>query len=84
MAVVKMQKISICALKKNRKAILEKLQSLGVLEIGRVLDEDADFRRMERNRDLRKQPHLSISLLRSWTVIFLRNILCLRLWKERN
>ena len=47
MAVVKMQKISICALKKNRKAILEKLQSLGVLEIGRVLDEDADFRRMD-------------------------------------
>ena len=47
MAVVKMQKISICALKKNRKAILEKLQRLGVLEIGRVLDEDADFRRMD-------------------------------------
>ena len=33
MAVLKMQRITICALKKNRKAILEKLQSLGVLEV---------------------------------------------------
>ena len=33
MAVLKMQRISICALKKDRKAILEKLQSLGVVEI---------------------------------------------------
>lgn len=47
MAVVKMQKISICALKKNRKAILEKLQSFGVLEISPVLEEDEDFRRMD-------------------------------------
>ena len=31
MAVLKMQKISICALKKDRKAILEQLQHLGVL-----------------------------------------------------
>ena len=29
MAVLKMQRISICALKKDRKAILEKLQSMG-------------------------------------------------------
>ena len=47
MAVVKMQKISICALKQNRKAILEKSQSLGVLELVRVLDEDADCRRLD-------------------------------------
>ena len=33
MAVLPMQRISICAMKKNRKAILEELQSLGVLEI---------------------------------------------------
>ena len=33
MSVLKMQRISICALKKDRKAILEKLQSLGVLEV---------------------------------------------------
>ena len=35
MAVLKMQKISICALKKDRKAILEQLQHLGVLEVDR-------------------------------------------------
>ena len=47
MAVLKMQRISICALKKDRKAILEKLQSLGVLEINHVIDEDEDFKKMD-------------------------------------
>ena len=47
MAVLQMQRISICALKKNRKAILEKIQSMGVMEINHVLDEDEDFRRMD-------------------------------------
>ena len=42
MAVLKMQRISICALKKDRKAILEKLQSLGVVEINHVIEEDED------------------------------------------
>ena len=37
MAVLKMQRISICALKKDRKAILEKLQSLGTLEVDHIL-----------------------------------------------
>lgn len=30
MAVLQMQKVSICALKKDRKAILEKIQAMGV------------------------------------------------------
>ena len=47
MAVLKMQRISICALKKDRKAILEKLQSLGVLEVDHVIGEDEDFHRMD-------------------------------------
>ena len=47
MAVLKMQRISICALKKDRKAILEKLQSLGVLEVDHILDEDEDFKKMD-------------------------------------
>ncbi len=47
MAVLKMQRISVCALKKDRKAILEKLQSLGVLEVDHVLGEDEDFHRMD-------------------------------------
>ena len=33
MAIVSMQKLSICANKKNRKAILEALQNLGIVEI---------------------------------------------------
>ena len=36
MAVLQMR-ISICALKKNRKAILEKLQAMGVMEINHTL-----------------------------------------------
>lgn len=47
MAVLQMQRVSICALKKNRKAILEKIQSMGIMEINHVLDEDEDFRRMD-------------------------------------
>lgn len=48
MAVLQMQRISICALKKHRKAILEKLQALGVMEINHVIDdEDQDFHRMD-------------------------------------
>ncbi len=47
MAVLQMQRMSICALKKNRKAILEKIQGMGIMEIDHVLDEDEDFRRMD-------------------------------------
>ena len=47
MAVLQMQRISICALKKNRKAILEKLQSMGVMEVSQFLEEDGDFQRMD-------------------------------------
>lgn len=47
MAVLKMQKISICALKKDRKAILEQLQHLGVLEVERNKEEDAFFCKMD-------------------------------------
>ena len=47
MAVLKMQRISICALKKDRKAILEKLQSMGVLEVDHILEEDEDFHKMD-------------------------------------
>ena len=32
MAVLQMQKISICALKKDRKAVLEKLQRMKVMD----------------------------------------------------
>ena len=47
MAVLEMQRISICAMKKDRKAILEKLQSFGALEVNHVIGEDPDFARMD-------------------------------------
>ncbi len=47
MAVLQMQRVSICALKKDRKAILEKLQSLGILEINHIVDNDETFEKMD-------------------------------------
>ncbi len=41
MAIVQMQRINICALKKNRKAILERLQELGALEVDIRLEDDS-------------------------------------------
>ena len=40
MAVLQMQRMSICALKKDRKAILEKLQHMGVMEINQMCIRD--------------------------------------------
>lgn len=47
MAVLQMQRMSICALKKDRKGILERLQSMGVMEINHVIEDDEDFHRMD-------------------------------------
>ena len=47
MAVLQMQKVSICALKKDRKAILEKIQS-------KVLDDDSGFERMNTQNERSK------------------------------
>ena len=47
MAVLQMQRISICALKKDRKASLEKVQPMGVIEINHVVEEDEAFGRMD-------------------------------------
>ena len=64
MAVVEMQKISICAHRSNRKAILEALQSLGVMQVMTDNLDDpelmkldtADTRaRFEKNADLADQ-----------------------------
>ena len=61
MAVLQMQKISICALKKDRKAILEKLQSLGVLEIQSEIEDDS-FQKMDTGsarQSFEKMAHLA-------------------------
>lgn len=47
MAVLRMQKVSICALKKDRKAILELLQAAGVVEIIPTAAEDSVFKKSE-------------------------------------
>ena len=47
MAVLQMQRFSICALKKDRKAILEKLQALGVMEIDNSVIEDDSLQKMD-------------------------------------
>lgn len=47
MAVLQMQRISICALKKNRKQILELLQRAGVVEINDVMKEDSVFHKSD-------------------------------------
>jgi V/A-type H+-transporting ATPase subunit I len=47
MAVVEMKKLSVCALKRHRKEILEALQSMGAMEI-RINDiDDEDLQKME-------------------------------------
>lgn len=47
MAVLQMQRVSICAMKKNRKAVLERIQSLGLMEISDILEGDAGFAHMD-------------------------------------
>ncbi len=47
MAVLQMRKISICALKKNRKPILEFIQSRGVVEVQDLVGEDEVFQKMD-------------------------------------
>lgn len=47
MAVLKMQRITVCALKKNRKAILERLQALGTVEIDISLPKEEGLMQMD-------------------------------------
>ncbi len=47
MAVLQMQRISICGLKKDRKAILEKMQALGVMEMNPVAEDEEGFEKMD-------------------------------------
>lgn len=49
MAVLQMQRITICALKRDRKQLLEYLQRLGVIEITNEISEDEVFHKMDVN-----------------------------------
>lgn len=55
MAVMQMQRISICALKQDRKAILEHVQSLGTIEVSSVIDETDEAFGREDTRELRQE-----------------------------
>ena len=46
MAVLQMQKVSICALKRDRKAILEKLQSMGIMEVSQIQEDTQGLEKM--------------------------------------
>jgi len=46
MAVLAMKKINICAMKKDRKAVLEKLQAMGAVEINTSGEEDEIFKKI--------------------------------------
>lgn len=62
MAVLQMQRISICALKKNRKAILERLQELGAMEIDIQLEDDSGYEKMDVSNSratFEKQAHVA-------------------------
>lgn len=48
MAVLHMQRILICGLRKDRKAILELLQREGVIEVNDMLTEDSIFHKLDR------------------------------------
>ena len=66
MALVEMQKISVCALKKNRKKTLETLQHLGVLELTTEEINDPDLGHMDtsaaRGRFLRRSERFESAL----------------------
>ena len=47
MAVLPMQRVSICALKKDRKAILEKILSMGIMEMNQVAEGEEGFGTMD-------------------------------------
>ena len=47
MAIVQMQKLSLCAAKTHRKAILETLQSLGVMDIDNRYIQDEELQQMD-------------------------------------
>ena len=66
MAILQMQRVSICALKKDRKAILEKIQSLGIMEMSQVAEDEEGFEKMDTlsaKQDFEKKTHLTEAAL---------------------
>ena len=79
MSVLQMQRVSICALKKDRKAILEKLQSMGIMEMNQIDDDEDGFAEMDTlkpDRALRKRRSCGSGAGRSGTLTLRRSIRC--------
>lgn len=70
MAIVKMQKLSVCANKKHRKAILEALQSMGAMEIHTedIVSDDA-LQRMDTTNAIASFEKTAVSFDRSLKII---------------
>lgn len=47
MAILPMQKLTVCALKKDRKAILETLQRLGTVEVTNISENNEDIKKID-------------------------------------
>ena len=56
-----MQRVCICALKKDRKGILEKIQSLGIMEMNQVAGDEEGFAKMDTVNA--RQSSFSVSLM---------------------
>lgn len=66
MAVLQMQRVSICALKKDRKKILEKIQSLGIMEMNQIAGDEEGFEKMDTvnaRQSFEKTAHLTETAL---------------------
>ncbi len=73
MAVLQMQRVSICGLKRDRKAILETIQSLGVMEMDQIRQDDGGFEKMDTTnarQSFEKKVHLfeqALHILETYT-----------------
>ncbi|MBQ1377639.1 MAG: V-type ATP synthase subunit I [Lachnospiraceae bacterium] len=61
MAVVKMKKLTVCALKENRKGVLEFLQKLGVVDVKPGIEAEGTFRMETQTAEQRYERHGNIA-----------------------
>ena len=87
MAVLKMCKINICAMKKDRKKILELLQLKGCLEVHEEVKEDKVFEKVNTATQISlydRQAALTDNALEILEAIFLKKSPCFQALKERS
>ena len=87
MSVLQMQRISICALKKDRKAILEKIQTMGIMEMNQIVDEEDGFEKMdtlEARQSFEKKANLLDTALTILNTYAPEKQSMLSSWKARN